>query len=169
MELLLGCGSRREKLLSVPGKEQWEELVTLDINPDHNPDYVHNMEDLPLPFVHNFFDEIHAYEILEHTGEQGDWQFWFDQFSDFWRILKPGGLFFATVPMYTSEWAWGDPSHTRVIPACALTFLSQKAYADNVGKTPMSDFRFYYKADFEIGYAQNAGEHLHFVLKAINK
>jgi predicted SAM-dependent methyltransferase len=88
-ELLIGCGSRREKLIFFEGKKEWENVTTLDINQDHMPDIVWDLHNIPLPFEENSFDEIHAYEVLEHTGKQGDYQFFFDQFSDFWRILKP--------------------------------------------------------------------------------
>jgi hypothetical protein len=67
----------------------------------------------------------------------------------------------------SSVWAWGDPSHTRIIPKESLTFLSQVEYEKQVGVTCMSDFRHIYKADFDI-LAQNErqGEHLGFVLRA---
>ncbi len=39
----------------------------------------------------NLFDEIHAYEVLEHVGTQGDYKRFFWQFGQFWRILKPDG------------------------------------------------------------------------------
>ena len=35
MELLLGCGSTREKKVGVIGRSQWDNLVTLDHNPAH--------------------------------------------------------------------------------------------------------------------------------------
>ncbi len=165
-ELLIGCGSERTKRLNIAGHEEWEGLVTLDINPDHKPDVVWNLEQTSLPFPTDDFDEIHAYEVLEHTGQQGDWRFFFDQWSEFWRILKPGGLFFATVPMWNSQWAWGDPSHKRVITWGNLAFLNQDQYRENVGRTPMSDFRFCYKADFTIGFAREEGETFKFALVA---
>src|SRR5215831_67169 len=87
MELLIGCGKNHTKKLTRPGHEEWRELVTLDINPDHKPNVLHDLENLPLPFADDHFDEIHAYEVLEHVGKQGDYRFFFRQFEDFWRIL----------------------------------------------------------------------------------
>lgn len=145
--------------------EAWSNLTTLDINAAHNPDVIHDLEHLPLPFEDNSFDELHAYEVLEHTGTQGDWKFFFDQWADFWRVLKPSGYFFGTCPSYQSMWAWGDPSHKRVITAGSFLFLSQAQY-QQVGKTAMSDFRFYYKADFDIMHCIDNGESLEFVLRA---
>ena len=131
-ELLLGCGRDRRKKIFMSDHPEWEGLVTLDDNPDVNPDINHDLWQRELPFVDNTVDEIHAYEVLEHTGTQGDFRFFFEQFSDFYRVLKPGGYFFGTVPLPTSVWAWGDPSHTRVIPKETLLFR------DNSGMTRIS-------------------------------
>lgn len=150
MELLLGAGSRHQKRLHIPGREEWTNLVTLDMNADHKPDVVWNMEEIPLPFEDNSADEIHAYEVLEHMGRQGDWRFFLAQFEDFWRILKPGGLLFASTPHPTSPWAFGDPGHTRLIPVEATIFLSQEEYRKQVGVTPMTDYRFVYKGDLRL-------------------
>jgi hypothetical protein len=164
-ELLIGCGSRRSKDISMNG-DVWNDLITFDINPDHHPDIVGDLEVLPLPFADESFDEIHAYDVLEHTGRQGDWRFFFDQWSDFWRILKPNGLFFAKVPVHDSKWAWGDPGHTRIISIQSLTFLDQQQYTQQVGKTTVTDYRFYYKADFEYVGSQTQGDTFSFVLRA---
>ena len=169
-ELLLGCGAARDKRLVVHGQPKaWGELTTLDNNPAHNPDVEMDLsaKGMFLPFHDNTFDEIHAYEVLEHIGQQGDYRAFFAQFEEFHRILKPGGFFCATCPSYRSEWAWGDPSHTRVITSGTLLFLSQAEYRRQVGKTPMSDFRSIYKADFETVHCDEDEERLTFALKAI--
>lgn len=168
-QLLIGCGISREKKLHLPNCKEWSELVTLDINPDHRPDVVWDLTCLPLPFKDNEFSEIHAYEVLEHTGSQGDYKFLFAQFSEFHRILAPGGKFYASVPLPTSPWALGDPSHTRVFPKEWLTFLRQKSYQEQVGKTSMSDFRYIYKADFEPEYVNEQGDSLFFIIKAVKE
>jgi len=168
-ELLLGCGAARDKRLVVHGQPKaWGDLTTIDNNPEHNPDMVFDLSGYcRLPFEDGAFDEVHAYEVLEHIGQQGDHRTFFHQFEEFHRILKPGGFFCGTCPSYLSSWAWGDPSHTRVITSGTLLFLSQAEYRRQVGKTPMSDFRSIYKADFEVVHCTEDEEHLTFALKAI--
>ncbi|HEV2100238.1 MAG TPA: methyltransferase domain-containing protein [Stellaceae bacterium] len=162
-QLLIGCGSRRVNLMR---DGAWDRLVTLDINPDHRPDVEWDLSRLPLPFGDESFDEIHAYEVLEHVGRQGDYRFFFAQFGDFWRILRPGGLFVASVPMPGTGWAWGDPSHTRVISRESITFLIQPQY-DQVGKTSMSDFRHIYREDFDLTADQEIDGTWVFALRAV--
>jgi SAM-dependent methyltransferase len=167
-ELLIGAGKRHHKQLVWEDRKEWNDLITLDFNADHKPDVVHDIERLPLPFCNDLFDEIHAYDVLEHVGAQGDWRFFFDQWSDFWRILKPGGLFMAISPHHSSPWAWGDPGHTRIVGEEVLTFLHQPNYEKQVGVSPMSDYRFYYKADFDLVYSRvNQGSNYCFVLRAV--
>jgi len=169
-ELLIGCGSRREKVMYLPElghTAEWRDVTRLDIEALHRPDVVHDLERLPWPFEDNAFDEVHAYEVLEHLGQQGDARSFCAHFSEVWRILKPGGLLFATCPSAASPWAWGDPSHRRIVNPQSLTFLSQPQYTRQVGKTPMSDFRSFYKADFDIGAQQDDGKTFAFVLKAV--
>lgn len=169
MELLIGCGNSRDKKITFPEiPAEWsKDLITLDSDPTTHPNIVHDLNILPLPFDDDKFDEIHAYEVLEHTGQQGDWRFFFDQFAEFWRILKPGGYLIGSCPMWDSQWAWGDPGHTRVITSGSLTFLSQEEYTKQVGKTAMSDYRGWYKADFQPYAMQESDDTLGFVLRAI--
>jgi SAM-dependent methyltransferase len=166
VELLIGCGSNRTKKLTRPGREQWSGLVTLDMNDAHKPDVVHDIASLPLPFADDTFDEIHAYDTLEHVGRQGDWAFFFAQWSDFWRLLKPDGVFFGISPHWSSAWCWGDPGHTRVVSAESFVFLSQPAYSQ-VGTSPMTDYRFCYRADFDLIHNAVSVGQLQFALRAI--
>lgn len=166
-ELLLGCGSSRVKKLAWQGHHDWTDLVTLDFADTHKPDVVHDIAKLPLPFDDNTFDEVHAYEVLEHVGQQGDWKFFFEQWSDIWRVLKPGGVFLGSSPHWDSPWAWGDPGHTRIISSQCLIFLHQPAYAQ-VGISPMTDYRFCYKADFDIIHqVKNDADQLEYGLRAV--
>lgn len=168
MELLLGCGNSRDKKLAVPGTpKEWTQLVTLDMDEGCKPDVVHNLAILPYPFDDNTFDEVHAYEVLEHFGKQGDWISFFDHFGELHRILKPGGYLVGTCPMWDSVWAWGDPGHTRVISGGSFLFLDQSAYESGVGKTSMTDYRFYWKRNFKRLVVEPQGEHLVFVLQAV--
>lgn len=166
-ELLIGCGRRRDKLMFLNDHNEWDGLVTLDINPDHKPDVLHDLTVLPLPFEDDTFGEIHAYEVLEHTGQQGDWRFFFAQFSEFWRILKPGGCLFGTSPAWNGPWSWGDPGHTRIVSAESFVFLNQPQYTAQVGKTPMTDYRFVYRADFDHVHIATDDNTFQFVIRAV--
>ena len=156
--LLLGCGVRREKLIpTTTSSFADDDLVTLDLDRRCKPDVEFDLSRAaPLPFADDVFHEIHAYEVLEHIGQQGDHLALFGQFSEMWRILKPGGLLCGTVPWWDAQWAWGDPSHRRVINRGTLTFLDQSEYDRQSGITPMSDYRDVYHADFELE-ADNIG------------
>lgn len=166
MELLIGCGNRRDKRLCLPGEAfEWSHLVTMDHDPNCGSDVVGDLEE-PWPFAEDSFDEVHAYEVLEHLGRQGDYKAFFRDFGEIYRVLKPGGHLFATCPSWKSSWCWGDPSHTRAMQPHHLVFLDQTEYADQVGKTYMTDFRWIWKGDFErVGCVDN-GEEFKFVLKA---
>lgn len=185
-ELLLGCGhSRVKKLASLDGCVEWRGLVTLDVNSSCDPDVVMNLDDHrwrtgvwmrePNKFAEyhlteNQFDEVHAYEVLEHLGMQGDARAFFTHFSEIWRILKPGGILYSTVPSRFSAWLWGDPSHRRAILPESLVFLDQAEYIkqlDGATKTAMSDFRSVYQADFKLVKSQDNRETFAFALEAV--
>jgi hypothetical protein len=104
---------------------------------------------------------------LEHTGNQGDHRFFFEQFTELWRILKPGGHLQADVPAWNSIWALGDPSHKRVISEASITFLIQPEYDWQIGKTPMTDFRHIYQADFSLVATRYESEMFFFELVAV--
>lgn len=163
--LLIGAGNDRRRKVSWGDSQAWDELVTLDIDPSTKPDVVHDLDVMPYPFADESFDEIHAYEVLEHTGTQGDWRFFLDQFAEFYRILKPGGFFVATVPMWDSPWAWGDPGHRRVITKGSLIFLDRSEY-DQIGKTAMTDYRPWLRCDFEPIALKEDADMFGFVLQA---
>jgi SAM-dependent methyltransferase len=191
MELLIGCGNRRDVRIAgrvrYAVRSQWARLVTADIDARCDPDLLIDLNTPPWfdlrginahlanPDVFDtagtlrgdLFDEVHAYEVLEHLGRQGDAPAFFATFAECWRVLKPGGLLCATVPSARSRWLWGDPGHTRAVLPESLTFLIQSEYAQQVGRTPMSDYRDVYRADFEPVDASDDGETFAFILRAV--
>jgi SAM-dependent methyltransferase len=153
MELLLGCGRSRDKRLFPSWRpKEWQKLVTLDMDPGCGADIRCRIED-GLPFANNTFDEIHAYEVLEHIRSQGDWRGFFQDFAEIYRVLKPFGLLCASTPLEDGPTAWSDPGHTRVIAPATLQFLDQAQYADVIGKgSLMTDYRHVWKGDFRTVY-----------------
>ena len=162
-QLLLGAGNSREKRIVhelSPGRE-FEGLVTLDLG---DADVIHDLDILPYPFEDGEFDEIHAYEVLEHCGSQGDFRYFFGQFNEFHRILKPGGVFCGSVPHFQSVWAWGDPGHRRVLPVTVFNWLDESFYANL--DTPMSDYRRWIKGYWRCVAAEE-GERVLFLLQKV--
>lgn len=193
-ELLLGCGHSRDKRMNpVHGRSmdtEWCNLVTLDNYNQCKPDLLCNMDRLgkwhvkdwnetgapclaewqEYPYLQeSLFDEIHAYEVLEHLGQLGDEVSYFSHFSEIWRILKPDGFLCGTVPSRYSPWLWGDPSHRRLINNESLSFLDQDNYKqlDGLKPSPMSDFRRIYTADFKIVERQDNHKQFFFILQAV--
>lgn len=165
-ELLLGAGKRHNKVIWTHAKE-WTDLTTLDIEPSSSPDIVWDLNITPWPLDSNAFIEVHAYEVLEHLGRQGDWKAFFDHFYEIWRVLQPSGHLFATCPDLTSPWLWGDPGHTRAITRESLTFLSMKCYEDQQNVTAMTDYRHVWKGNFDMVWHQHKNDTFSFVLRAV--
>ena len=171
--LLVGCGGARDKRIRFDDGSPADDfsggdLVTLDSDPEAGADMVHDLDVLPYPFADNEFDEIHAYEVLEHTGTQGDGKFFFAQFYEFWRALKPNGYMMISVPMWDSPLAWGVPDHRRVLPDSIFGFLDAE-YEQLIGNAPgVGDYRRLRKdMNFKPLMKQETEASLYVVLQAI--
>lgn len=157
--LLLGAGNDRRKKVALESAPNWfGELVTVDMNPDCGANVVWDLDVRPLPFEDEEFDELAAYDVLEHLGRQGDWRGFLDEFSEYWRILKPGGIFGILVPIGRDSLA--DPGHTRFFDASYFRFLDQEWYAQELAaKRAVTDYRWYYKRSFKTRVLQVIGDH----------
>lgn len=188
-ELLLGCGFQRRKFVIPPGSSaEWEHLITCDDNRKCTPDILCNLDysrfkvwsvsdfhvcaDLFIEsgshdrIKESVFQEVHAYEVLEHLGRQGDARSFFHTFSNIYRVLVPGGYLCATVPSRYSPWLWGDPGHTRVIYKESLCFLDQSTYVQ-IGRTAMSDYRDLWQGDFKLIRSDDDKTFHTFILQAV--
>lgn len=166
--LLLGCGNSREKKVYLSGQEKWAgELVTVDINPDCGASLVFNIGARlrhvgvvrgVLPFEDEEFDEIGAFDCLEHWGEQGDFRQWFGEMAEYHRIIKPGGTMGIMVPIGAD--ALADPGHTRFFHRNHFNFLCQAFYEQNTEKrTCFTDYRWLWKLNFDILFMEQQGDH----------
>ena len=166
LELNLGCGFYEKKRYFYKKNVEFKNVIKLDVNPECNPDIVWDLNKHPLPFDDAIFNEIHAYHILEHLGSQGDYKFFFSEFNEYYRILKKNGELFGIVPSIKSNWAIGDPGHTRVFHPYWLSFLDASKY-DELGETSMSDYRNLIKCNYKIIDIKNNDDSFCFILRAI--
>lgn len=184
--LLLGCGHKSALMFRPPIVTDEPEIVRLDMNEACQPDllcdldspgwYARPITEAGRNSLNNlfygqikkgYFHEVHAYEVLEHLGSQGDYHSFFDTFSNIYDLLVPGGYLCATVPSRFSAWLWGDPGHRRAVLPESLVFLDQGEYAKQCGITAMSDYRFYYKSDFKAILGKDDKSTFSFILQAI--
>lgn len=167
--LLLGAGNNRTKKVFLSGQSEWKgKLVTIDMDPNCGADVVHDIEQRPLPFGDGEFDEIHAYDCLEHWGKQGDWRAWFDEMAEYYRLLKTGGEFTALVPIGGDMFA--DPGHTRFFSTNHFSFLSQEWYDKQLkAGLPVTDYRWYWKHDFKVLHFITGGDPAHHLAAVLQK
>jgi len=73
-----------------------------------------------IPFPDNFFSSVSAYDFIEHIPRQlfihdiMKYPF-INLMNEIYRVLEPGGLFFASTPVYPSAETFVDPTHVNFI------------------------------------------------------
>jgi SAM-dependent methyltransferase len=139
--LHLGCGRVGRDLPDYPDAR----VITLDADYRLDPDLVCVLGCNNIRLAEDSVDVVVAHHVLEHIGKQGETTEWFYFWEELYRVLKPGGLVRFTSPLYSSTWAWADPSHTRALSPESFVFFDQDAY--RLPGTSMSPFRI--RCDFE--------------------
>lgn len=95
---------KRTKLIIGSAGKKTEDAITLDIDPNHQPDVVHDLHVSPLPFEDNQFKEIICHHVLEHLNDIGG------AMKELHRICSPEGSIYIEVPHHTS-WFANTPGH----------------------------------------------------------
>ncbi len=94
MNLNIGCG-----------RVHRAGAVNLDISPDVGADVVHDLNCLPWPFHDGQFEQIYAYDVLEHVNDVPR------VLEEIHRVSRPGALLHVTVPHFSSANAFTDLTH----------------------------------------------------------
>jgi SAM-dependent methyltransferase len=102
-------------------------LCGVDIRPlqaSDTFDYrIANLSLHPIPWEDGSFGSVSAFDFIEHVprvlvDRQGGTRFPFiDLMNEVWRVLAPGGLFYALTPAYPHAVAFTDPTHVNIITA----------------------------------------------------
>lgn len=96
--LNVGCGAAVDRT---------EGVINLDLHPYPGVQVVHNLDVVPWPFEDESFDGLWASQVFEHVENPIGFM------TETWRVLRPGGKAFITVPHYKSDNAFTDPTHRR--------------------------------------------------------
>ena len=75
-----------------------------------------------IPFPDHHFGSVSAFDFIEHvprvlvTHDNNATRFPFvELMNEVWRVLAPGGLFYALTPAFPSGQAFRDPTHVNII------------------------------------------------------
>lgn len=126
--LHLGCG-RKGRMVPLTVDRPLD-VTSLDADPLLEPDIVCRLGAEPIPLPNDSVDLAVAFHVLEHIGRQGETAEWFSFFEDLYRVLTPGGELHFESPLYSSVWAWADPSHVRALSPQSFVFFNQDSYRD---------------------------------------
>ncbi len=134
----IGCGNH------IRNPYQAQELYGVDFGSDLPPERFRKA-DLsldPLPFEESFFDSVSAYDVLEHiprvvcitameaASGMKTRNCFIQLMNEVWRVLKPGGRFYAVTPAFPSAKAFIDPTH--------VNFITDRTHHYFCGKRPLA-------------------------------
>ena len=102
---------------------------------------------LELPFADNTFDKVICSEVLEHIPD------YVGALKEINRVLKPGGIFAASVPRFGPEiicWALSDEYHA--MEGGHIRIFNAKHLRDDITNTGMVHFKKHYAHSLHVPY-----------------
>lgn len=137
-KLNLGCGFKKLD-------DHWN----VDIEPKCNPDQVWDLEQTPWPWEDNFFEHIHADNILEHLGQ--DPKVFTNIMKEMYRVSAPDAKWFVNVPHHRCDLFFDDYTHVRILTPKTFHMFDQAANVDSIKrKLSNSTFGLYHDMDIEV-------------------
>jgi predicted SAM-dependent methyltransferase len=137
-KLNMGCGFNR-----------LDGYWNVDVEPKCNPDEVVDLETTPWPYEDNFFEAIHASNILEHLGQTPK-QFT-NVMKEMYRVSIHGAVWNIQVPHHRCDLYWDDYTHVRVLTPKTFKMFDQQFNLQTIErKLSESTFGLYHGVDVEI-------------------
>ena len=115
LKLHLGCGN-----------DYRNGYINIDSSDDVKSDLVWNLEETPLPYDNDLFQEIQANHVLEHIVD------FIPLIHELHRIGAPGALLFIRVPFYSSWGQFNDPTHVRFFTPWTFSYFNVGRYSHEV-------------------------------------
>lgn len=106
-KLNLGCG--RKKL---------EAHLNVDRVAAVNPDLVHDLNHFPYPLPDATFEEICAYDVVEHLEDVMAFM------AEVWRLARPNARIKITTPHFSCANAFIDPTHQRQLSYFSFDYFT---------------------------------------------
>jgi predicted SAM-dependent methyltransferase len=121
----------------------------VDVEKKCNPDEVINLEETPWPYDDNFFEQIHANNILEHLGHTP--QIFTNVMKEMYRVSQHGAIWNIQVPHHRCDLYWDDYTHVRVLTPKTFKMFDQVLNFQSIErKLSDSTFGIYHGIDLEV-------------------
>ncbi len=114
------------------GRAKTEGAIGIDVNRDSDADIIHDLNDLPYPFLDDTFDRIICSGIIEHVDDV------VRVMEELHRVSRPNGVIEIMTPYFSSVDAWTDPTHKH--------YFSSRSFDYFTGEFP--EYSFYSRARF---------------------
>jgi len=102
------------------GKDIRKGWINLDFIKNDGVDVIHDLNEYPLPFEDNTFDEVIAINLMEHLDKPANFV------KELWRISKPNAKVEIETPHFSSAVAWQDITHVRPFSLLTMVHYDEK-------------------------------------------
>jgi SAM-dependent methyltransferase len=121
----IGCGRNPQNPFNA------EKLIGFDIASSQEGIYPCVVGYEAFPLDDNSVDFVSAFDFIGHLPRNAIINGhitnpFIDMMSEIWRILKPGGLFYAQTPAYPSNGAFVNPSTVNVITEGTVSYFAKR-------------------------------------------
>jgi hypothetical protein len=108
----------RKAVLNIgSGARKMEGAVNVDLVSWTAPDVVHDLNQLPWPFADDTFEEVHAYDVIEHLDNV------VVVMEEVHRVSVNGAAVHVTVPHFSSSNAFTDPTHKHYFSVMSMNYF----------------------------------------------
>jgi SAM-dependent methyltransferase len=110
--------SKSKTLCLGSGNKRRENAVNVDIVNSTGPDICHNLNQLPWPLPNDWFEECHAYDVVEHLEDI------VKTMEEIHRVCRNGAVVKITVPHFSCANAIRDSTHRHYFSALSLRYFT---------------------------------------------
>jgi predicted SAM-dependent methyltransferase len=101
------------------GKKYMPGATNVDLTALTEPDVVHDLNLRPWPFEASSFDEVHAYDVIEHLGDV------LGTLEEIHRVGRVGAIVDITVPHFSCDGAFTDPTHRHYFGLRTFDYVTE--------------------------------------------
>jgi SAM-dependent methyltransferase len=106
------------KLCIGSGNKKREDAVNIDVVSSTKPDICHNLNETPWPLPDSWFEECHAYDVIEHLNDI------VATMEEIHRVCRHGAIVRITVPHFSCANAFTDPTHRHYFSCFTLNYFT---------------------------------------------